>query len=200
MPNFSPVPISKKQIKADLKDFRAPLDDPSRPDLSESKDILPFFKGHPQLCAFVGTHNPSIDDFKNIVTASEFDLFGDHVADLAVGDTTRHEYCFIISKTPVHRTSSGRHRKRPRNGRRDSSTASANSSIGYSGSKTIRGMPPSRIGSASGASIMSCCCLSAGTNTSPIQASGIGSPGETRAFSSRASKSIASPSTHYMKI
>jgi Domain of unknown function (DUF4263) len=95
MSTFSPVPINKKQIRADLKDFRALLDDPGRPDLSESKDILPFFKGHPQLCAFMGTYNPSIVDFKNIVTASEFDIFGDHVADLAVGDTTRHQYCFI---------------------------------------------------------------------------------------------------------
>lgn len=95
MPTLSPVPISKKQVKADLKAFRAILDDPGRPELSESKDILPFFKGCPQLCAFMGTYNPSIVDFKNIVTASEFDIFGDHVADLAVGDTTRHQYCFI---------------------------------------------------------------------------------------------------------
>ena len=95
MPDFSRVPITKKQIKADLKDFWGLLNDPSRPDLSESKDILPFFKGHPQLCAFMGTYNPSIVDFKNIVTASEFDIFGDHVADLVVGDTTRHQYCFI---------------------------------------------------------------------------------------------------------
>ena len=87
--------LNKKQVKADLRDLCALLDDPGRPELSESKDILPFFKAHPQLCAFMGTYDSYIVDFKNLAIASEFDIFGDHVADLAVGSTTDHRYCFI---------------------------------------------------------------------------------------------------------
>jgi len=88
MANLRPVPINKKQIRTDLNDFRALLNDPNRPELSESTDILPFFKAHPQLCAFMGTYDSYIVDFKNIVTAHEFDIFSDHVADLAIGTPT----------------------------------------------------------------------------------------------------------------
>jgi hypothetical protein len=95
MATLNQVRINKKQIKSDLKDFRAMLDDPSRPELSESRDILPFFKARPQLCAFMGTYDAYIVDFRNILTASDFDIFGDHVADLAVGAPTNHRYCFI---------------------------------------------------------------------------------------------------------
>ena len=87
--------LSKTQVKADLKALRALLDDPKKPDLHERNDILPFFKDRPHLCAFMGTYNPNIVDYKRISLAREFDIFGDHIADLAVGDTSNHEYCFI---------------------------------------------------------------------------------------------------------
>src|SRR3954447_26790352 len=87
--------LSKKQVKADLKELRALLHDPKKPNLREREDILPFFRGQPHLCAFMGTYNPNIVDYKKIRLACEFDIFGDHIADLAVGDTTNHEYCFV---------------------------------------------------------------------------------------------------------
>jgi len=87
--------LSKKQVKADLKAFRALLNDPNKPDLDEQKDILPFFRNHTHLCAFMGTYNPNIVNYKKISIADEFSIFGDHRADLAVGDATNHEYCFI---------------------------------------------------------------------------------------------------------
>jgi hypothetical protein len=87
--------LSKKQVKDDLKAFKALLNDPSKSSLSEKTDILPFFNGRPHICAFIGTYNPNIVDYKNIRYACEFDIFGDHTADLAVGDASSHEYCFI---------------------------------------------------------------------------------------------------------
>jgi hypothetical protein len=87
--------LSKKQVEADLKDFKQLLNDPNTPDLDEKKHILPFFRARPHLCGFMGTYNPNIVNYRRISTADEFDIFGDHIADLAVGDTANHEYCFI---------------------------------------------------------------------------------------------------------
>ncbi len=87
--------LKKKQLTDDLEAFKALLDDPSKPNLGEAQDILPFFKNRPHICAFMGTYNPNIVDYKKISLACEFDIFGDHVADLAVGDTTNQEYCFV---------------------------------------------------------------------------------------------------------
>jgi Domain of unknown function (DUF4263) len=95
MATLTAIKLSKKQVKADLKEFKALLNDPTKPDLDEARDILPFFKGRPHLCAFMGTYNPNIVDYRKISTAIEFDIFGDHIADLAVGDAANHEYCFI---------------------------------------------------------------------------------------------------------
>ena len=71
------------------------LNDPSRPNLEEKKDILRFFKCHPHLSAFIGRFSVNTVDYKNIRVCHEFNLFGDHVADLAVGNATANEYCFI---------------------------------------------------------------------------------------------------------
>jgi hypothetical protein len=87
--------LDKKQVRADLKAFRSLLEDPARPDLSEAKDILPFFRARPQLCAFMGMYNPNITNYRRVAVACEFDIFGDHVADLVIGDTANHAYCFI---------------------------------------------------------------------------------------------------------
>ena len=92
---LTPLSLKKNKVKDYLKAFKALLDDPKKPSLREVQDILPFFKGHPHLCAFMCTYNPNIVNYKNISLACEFDIFGDHVADLVVGDTTNHEYCFI---------------------------------------------------------------------------------------------------------
>jgi hypothetical protein len=94
MTSFTSLTVSKKQVKDDLKDFRALLNDPSRPDLDERLHILPFFRSHPNLSAFMGFYNPLITS-KKTELAFEFDIFGDHVADLAIGDATNHQYCFI---------------------------------------------------------------------------------------------------------
>jgi hypothetical protein len=93
MKQFKTISLSKKQAKSELKDFKALLDDPTRPQLSERDDILPFFAAHEQLIALMGTYNPKIEEFDQIDT--EFDIFGDHTADVAVGDSHNHQYCFV---------------------------------------------------------------------------------------------------------
>ena len=46
--------LSKRQVEADLKDFKQLLNDPNTPGLDEAKHILPFFRARPHLCAFHG--------------------------------------------------------------------------------------------------------------------------------------------------
>ena len=41
----------------------------------------------------MGMYNPLIANLDRIAT--EFDIFGDHTADVAVGDSQSHQYCFI---------------------------------------------------------------------------------------------------------
>lgn len=65
----------------------------SSAELGERDDILPFFRAHPQLAAFLGSYHP------NLVTADrlglEVPLFGMFQADAIVGDWTRHAFCLI---------------------------------------------------------------------------------------------------------
>jgi hypothetical protein len=95
MAALTPLSLSKKQLKDDLREFEALLNDPNKPNLDEKRDILPFFDAHPHLCAFIGRYNPNISNYRSIGLAREFDVFGDHVADLVIGDTIRHAYTFI---------------------------------------------------------------------------------------------------------
>ncbi len=92
---LTPIALNIEQVKEDLKAFKALLNDPQTPNLDEAKHILPFFRDHPQLCAAMSIYNPNIGSFKNLSLACEFDIFGDHRADLVVGDTARHAYTFI---------------------------------------------------------------------------------------------------------
>jgi hypothetical protein len=73
--------------------LRVLLDNPSKQELKEWDDILPFFAAHEQLIALMGTYNPKIENFDRIAT--EFDIFGDHTADFAIGDSKKHQYCFV---------------------------------------------------------------------------------------------------------
>jgi len=95
MAALAPLSLSKKQLKTDLGEFESLLNDSAKSDLSESRDILPFFKARPHLCAFMGTYNPNIVNYKALNLACEFDIFGDHVADLVIGDAKTNAYCFI---------------------------------------------------------------------------------------------------------
>ena len=61
--------------------------------LHEQADILPFFRDRKHLSARVGNVVNSIKHADKI--AYEYDIFGDFVCDLVVGNSQTHEYCFV---------------------------------------------------------------------------------------------------------
>ena len=93
MKQFKTISFSKKQARRELNEFKELLHDPVNPELKEREDILPFFAAHEQLIPLMGMYNPFIIKLDRIAT--EFDIFGDHTADVAVGDSQSHQYCFI---------------------------------------------------------------------------------------------------------
>jgi hypothetical protein len=93
MTPFETLSISKRTILPELREFRQLLDAHSNSPLRERDHILPFFRSHRHLAALIGTWNPGIARPDRI--AFEFDIFGDYKADLVVGDSRNHQYCFI---------------------------------------------------------------------------------------------------------
>ncbi|MGM8575849.1 Shedu immune nuclease family protein [Enterobacter hormaechei] len=61
--------------------------------LSESKDILPFFKKSPDLNLLICYHLPKLRQAN--CYASEFDIWGDFKADMIVGDSITHQYLLV---------------------------------------------------------------------------------------------------------
>jgi hypothetical protein len=95
MKQFKTIALSMSQVKKDLNELKRLLNDPAKPSLSEKNDILPFFNDHEHISGFMGSYNSGIIDHKNLGIAFEFDIFGDHVADLAIGDKKNNQYCFV---------------------------------------------------------------------------------------------------------
>jgi hypothetical protein len=62
-------------------------------ELTENEDILPFFRDHLHLSAFIASYSPHIARFDRI--KHEFSLLGEFKADLVVGDSVNANYCFI---------------------------------------------------------------------------------------------------------
>jgi len=79
------------QCLKDLADFRILLN--SKTELSEQLDILPFFRSHPNISAFLGSYFPNLRSYDRL--AYEYQLFGDFACDLVVGDSLTGWYCFI---------------------------------------------------------------------------------------------------------
>ena len=95
MAQLKNLAFRKQRAKSELRAFKALLDGKGKGDLVEAKDILPFFDANEQLCVLMGMYNPNIVDYKNISVAREFSIFGDHKADLVIGDTKNKQFCFI---------------------------------------------------------------------------------------------------------
>ena len=91
MKNLQPFSFKLKQCRKELKAFEKLLK--TKDELAESKDILPFFKSHKHLSAFIAAEIPKIDRFDLI--AHEFPLFGEFQADLIIGDSITRNFCFI---------------------------------------------------------------------------------------------------------
>lgn len=91
MKKFDRFALSLPECRKELAGFKALLDD--KASLGERDDILPFFGANRHLAALIGSYNPKINAFDRL--AVEFDLFGDFSCDLAIGDSTSHNYCFV---------------------------------------------------------------------------------------------------------
>lgn len=65
----------------------------ANPELSESRDILPFFRARQQLAAFIGTYAPGIGPALEV--AYEYSFLGDFTADLVVGNRKKRKYLAI---------------------------------------------------------------------------------------------------------
>ena len=86
MKEFIRHSISIEESIYELQCFEALL--ASKPELKEREDILPFFKKNLNLTALLGTYIHDIANPDRL--ASEYDLFGDFVCDLVVGDSMQY--------------------------------------------------------------------------------------------------------------
>jgi hypothetical protein len=93
MTPFERFVFRKRVAEQELSQFKQLLDTHSSSPLRERDHILPFLRGHRQLAALIGSYNLSTIRLDRI--AFEFDIFGDHKADLVIGDSENHQYCFV---------------------------------------------------------------------------------------------------------
>lgn len=91
MKNLQPHKFDPKNCRVEWNNFRALL--ASKIVLSEQKDILPFFKSSKDLSLLICTYFPKIA--KPDVFAHEYELDGDFVADLVVGDSKSHKFLLV---------------------------------------------------------------------------------------------------------
>jgi Domain of unknown function (DUF4263) len=91
MKSFDATAFDYYQTEKEVNEFEAFLN--KHQSLKERKDILPFFRKRLHLSSMCGVLGPSIGEVDRL--AWEYDLFGDFVCDLVVGDWERKSYCFI---------------------------------------------------------------------------------------------------------
>ncbi len=80
-------------VERSSRHSKALLDRRESGTLQEKEHILPFFRQHRNVAGLIGYLSFECLHIDRI--AYEFDIFGDHAADLVVGDTTRQTYGFI---------------------------------------------------------------------------------------------------------
>jgi hypothetical protein len=107
MTSFDSLTFRKKRAEEELIQFQQLLNIHSHTPLREREHILPFFKGHRHAAALIGSYNYNLISVDRI--AFEFDIFGDYKADLVVGDSQNHQYCFVefedATETSIFKTS-----------------------------------------------------------------------------------------------
>jgi hypothetical protein len=91
MADLKPHKLDLAACRKEVLELKQLLDNSA--DLSERKDIAPFFKARPQLSALTGIYNPDIARFD--LLAWEYVLFGDFQCDIVVGDSVRKAYTFL---------------------------------------------------------------------------------------------------------
>ena len=88
---FKSIVFDPTSFNKELEDFAELLR--AKDELSEREDLLPLFRGSPNLISMLGALHPGIT--KGDLMAYEYDLFGDFACDFVVGDSRRNAYCFV---------------------------------------------------------------------------------------------------------
>ncbi len=81
--------VDPAECIADLDAFERLL--AAKSEVSERDDILPFFREHPHLAAFLGTYAPTINTVDQV--GVEVRLFGQFVTDVVAGNREKKAYC-----------------------------------------------------------------------------------------------------------
>ena len=87
---FAPIVHDPVRCRRELKAFAQLL---AMPELSEQKDILPFFKQRSQLSAYIGMVDPRIGTIPEL--AFEFSFLGDFTADLVIGNRAKGHFLAV---------------------------------------------------------------------------------------------------------
>lgn len=93
MKRLEPIALDLVDCRDELAAFKALLDRHESGTLGEQEHVLPFFREHRHVAALIGYLYSECVRIDRI--AYEFDIFGDHAADLVVGDATRRAYAFV---------------------------------------------------------------------------------------------------------
>lgn len=91
MKRFEPITLDASDLSRELDELAAFLDDNAT--LKERTQIIPFFKRRMQLTAAIGTFHGGISLPDRV--ASELDLFGDFICDMASGDSATNSFLLI---------------------------------------------------------------------------------------------------------
>lgn len=86
-----PLQFDPDQCRGSLDAFAALL--ATTRELDERAQVLPFFRRHPHLAAFLGSYNPNLTTPDRL--AYELSLLGKFTADLVVGDAKTKNFVFI---------------------------------------------------------------------------------------------------------
>lgn len=91
MKNLAPHVLNPVVGRSEWNDFSNLL--ATKSTLSEQKDVLPFFKSRKNLSLLICNYFPNIK--KPDRFAHEFEIYGDFVADLVVGDSASKHYLLV---------------------------------------------------------------------------------------------------------
>jgi len=91
MKNLQPHTLNAQTCRTEWNGYAALL--AAKTTLSEQKDVLPFFKNSKDLSLLICSYFPKIKAPNHF--AHEYELDGDFVADLVVGDSTVHHYLLV---------------------------------------------------------------------------------------------------------
>ncbi len=91
MKDLQPHVIDVNQCRSEWHEFADLLK--SKVALSEQDDVLPFFKRRQNLSLLICNYFPKIKNADRF--AHEYEIDGDFVADLVVGDSSKHHYLLV---------------------------------------------------------------------------------------------------------